>query len=105
MYGLIQMSSKIPVPVKRIQLKKVKPPSRQQLKGKLGQIASPSEDQKTIKLWSEYDETKRLKKQASQDRELKRSDRSEALPERFGKNYSHAVQSTKTKNALEPEIF
>ena len=71
--------------------------------GKLGQIAIPSGDQKTFQLWSEYDEMKRLRKEAAQDRELKRSDRSRAPPERFGKSYSHAVQSTLTKNFVEPE--
>ena len=95
--------SKIPVPVKNSQQKKVKPPSRLQMIGKLGQIAIPSGDQKTFQLWSEYDEMKRLRKEAAQDRELKRSDRSRAPPERFGKSYSHAVQSTLTKNFIEPE--
>ena len=97
--------SKIPVPVKNSQQKKVKPPSRLQMIGKLGQIAIPSGDQKTFQLWSEYDEMKRLRKEAAQDRELKRSDRSRAPPERFGKSYSHAVQSTLTKNFIEPENF
>ena len=52
-----------------------------------------------------YDEIKRLRKESAKDRELKRRDRSRALPERFSKNYSHAVQSTKTKNFIEPENF
>ena len=73
--------------------------------GKLGQIATPSVDQKTFQLWSEYDEMKRMRKEAAQDRELKRRDKSRAPPERFGKNYSDAVQSTLTKNFIEPENF
>ena len=40
---------------------------------------------------------KRLRKEAAQNREIKRSDRSRAPPERFGKSYSHAVQNTLTK--------
>ena len=72
--------------------------------GKLGQIAIPPGDQKTFQLWSEYDEMKRLRKEATQDREIMRSDRSRAPPERFGKSYSHAVQST-LKNFIEPENF
>ena len=44
--------------------------------GKLGQIAIPSLDQKTFQLWSEYNEMKLLRKEAAQDRELKRSERS-----------------------------
>ena len=73
--------------------------------GKLGQIAIPLGDQKTFQLWSEYDELKRLRNEAAHDRELKRSDRSTATPERFGKSYSHTVQRTKTKNFFEPENF
>ena len=73
--------------------------------GKLGQIAVPSGDQKTFQLWPEYDEMKRLRKKADQDRELKRSDRSRAPPERFGESSSHAVKSTLTKNFIEPENF
>ena len=46
---------------------------------------------------------KRLRKEAAQDRDFKRSDRSRAPPERFGKSNSHAVQ--KTKNFIEPENF
>ena len=95
--------SKIPVPVKNSQQKKAKPPSRLQIIGKVGQIGIPSGDQKTFQLWSEYDEMKRLKKEAAQDRELKRSDRSTAPPERFGKSYSHAVQSTIILNFIEPQ--
>ena len=53
-------------------------------------------DQKIFQFWSEYDEMKRLRKEATQDRELKRS---------FGKSYSHAVQSILTKNFIEPENF
>ena len=97
--------SKIRVPVKNLQQKKVKPPTRLQMIGKLGQIAIPSGDQKTFQFWSEYDEMKRLRKEAAQDRELKRSDRSRAPPERFGKSYSHAVQSILTKIFMEPENF
>ena len=97
--------SKIPVPVKNSQQKKAKPPSRLQMIGKLGQIAISSGDQTTFQHWSEYDEMKRMRKEAAQDRELKRSDRSRAPPGRFTKSYSHAVQSTKTKNFIEPENF
>ena len=39
---------------------------------------------------SEYDKRKKLRKEAAQDEELKRSDRSSAPQERFGKSYSHA---------------
>ena len=46
-----------------------------------------------------------MRSEASQDRELKQSDRSRAPPERFGENYSHAVQSTLTKNFIKPESF
>ena len=46
---------------------------------------------------------KRLRKEAAQDREVKRSDRSEAPPELFGKSSSHANQST-IKNFIEPEF-
>ena len=42
--------SKIPIPVKNSQQKKVKPPSRLQMIGKLGEIAIPSVDQKTFEL-------------------------------------------------------
>ena len=73
--------------------------------GKLGQIAILSGDQKTFQLWSEYNEMKRLRKEAAQDRVLKQGDRSRAPPERFGKNYFHAVQSTLTKNYIEPKNF
>ena len=73
--------------------------------GKLGQIAIQSGDQKPFQLWSEYDEMKRLRKEAAQDRELKRSDRSRAPPERFVKSYSHAVQSTLTKNSSSLKIL
>ena len=72
-------------------MKKAKPPSRLQMIVKLGQIAIPSGDQKTSQLWSEYDERKRLRKEAAQDEELERIVRSIAPPERFGKSYSHAV--------------
>ena len=65
------------------------------MRGKIGQIEFLSGDGRTIKLWSEYDGMKRLRKEAAKDKELKGSDRSEAVTERFGKNYSHAVQSTK----------
>ena len=97
--------SKIPVPVKNSQQKNAKPPSRPQMVGKLGQIANPSDDQKTFQFWSNYDEKKRLRKEAAEDRELKRSDRFRAPPQRFCKSYSHAVQSTLTKNFIEPENF
>ena len=73
--------------------------------GKLGQIASPSGDQKTFQIWSEYDEMKGLRKDAPHDRELRRSDRSRAPQERFGKSYSHDVQSKLTKIFIEPENF
>ena len=73
--------------------------------GKLGQIAILSGGQKTFQLWSEYDEMKRLRKKAAQDRELKRSDSSRSPPEHFGKSYSHAVQSTLLKIFIEPEKF
>ena len=73
--------------------------------GRLGQIAIPSGDQKTMQLWSEYDEMKRLRNETAHDRELKRSDRFSAPPERFGKSYSHAVQGTITKNFTETENF
>ena len=99
------IEKKPPVPVKNSRQKKVKPPTRLQMIGKLGQIAIPSGDQKTFQLWSECDEMKRLRKEAAQDRELKRSDGSRAPPKRFGKSYSHAVQSTLTKNFIEPENF
>ena len=89
MKNIERKPSKISVPVKNSQQKKVKPPTRQ----------------RTFQLWSEYDEMKRLRKEAAQDRELKRRDRSRAPPERFGKNYFHAVQSTLTKNFTEPENF
>ena len=46
-----------------------------------------------------------MRKEAAQDRELKRSDRSRASPERFGKSYYHAVRSTLTKIFIEPENF
>ena len=46
-----------------------------------------------------------MRKAAAQDRALRRSDRSRALPKHFGQSYSHAVQSTITKNFMEPEIF
>ena len=105
MENLERKPSKIPVPVKNSQQKKVKPATRLQIIGKLGQIIIPSGDQKTFRLWSVYDEIKRLRKEAVQDRELKRSDRSRAPPERFGKSYSHAVQSTLTKNFIEPKNF
>ena len=105
MKNIERKPSKIPVPVKKSQQKKVKPPAKLQMIGKLGQIAIPSGDQKTFQLWSEYDEMKRLRKEVAQDRELKRSDRSRAPPERFVKSYSHAVQSTLTKNFIEPENF
>ena len=91
MKNIERKPSKIPVPVKTLQQKKVKPPTRLQMIGNLGQIAIPSGDQKTFQLWSEYDEMKRLRKEAAQDRELKRSDRSRAPPERFGKGYSHML--------------
>ena len=97
--------SNFPVPVKNSQQNKVKPPTRLQMIGKLGQKAIPSGDQKTFQLWSVYDEMKRLRKEAAQDRELMRSDRSRAPLERFVENYSHAVQSTLTKNFIEPENF
>ena len=103
--NIVRKPSKIPVPVKKSQQKKVKPPTRLQMIGKLGQIAIPSGDQKTFQLWSEYDEMKRFRKEAAQERELKRSDRSRAPPERFVKSYSQAVQSTLTKNFIEPENF
>ena len=105
MKNIKRKPSKIPVPVKTSQQKKVKPPSRLQMIGKLGQIAIPSGDQKTFQDWSECDEMKRLRKEAAQDRELKQTDRSRAPPERFGKSYSHAVQSTIRKNFVEPENF
>ena len=73
--------------------------------GKLGQIAIPSGNQRTFQLYSEYDEIKRLRKKTAQDRELKRIDRSRAPPERFGRSYSHAVQSTITKTFVAPEGF
>ena len=78
--------SKIPVPVKNLQQKKVKPPTRLQMIGKLGPIAIPSVDQKTFQFCSKYDEMKRLRKEVAQDRELMRSNRSRAPPERFGKS-------------------
>ena len=46
--------------------------------GKLGQMAIPSGDQNSFQLWSEYYEMKRLRKEAAQDKELKRRDRSRA---------------------------
>ena len=46
-----------------------------------------------------------MRKEAAQDRELKLSDRSRSPPGRFTKNYSHAVQNTKTVNFIEPENF
>ena len=91
MKNIERKPSKIPVPVNNSQQKKVKPPSRLQMIGKLGQITIPSGDLKTFQLWSEYNEMKRLRKEAAQDRKLKRSDRSRAPPERSGKSYSHAV--------------
>ena len=65
--------------------------------GKLGQIAIPSGDQKTIQLSSEYDETKKLRKAAAKDRELKQSDGPTATPECFGKSYFYDFQSTNDK--------
>ena len=56
---------------------------------KLGQIAIPSGDQKNIQFWSEYDEMKRLRKEALQDKELERTGRSRARPKRFGKSNLH----------------
>ena len=50
--------------------KKVPPTPRLQMIGKLGQIAIPSGDQKTIQLWSEYNEMIRLIKEAAQNIEL-----------------------------------
>ena len=97
--------SKNPVPVKNSQQKKVKATARMQMLGKLGEVAIHSGDQKTLKLWSEYDEVKQMRKEAAQNRILKQSDRSRAPPEHFGKRYSHAVQSTITKNFIEPENF
>ena len=97
--------SKFPLPVKNSQQKKIKPHSRLQMIGKLGQLAIPSGDQKTFRLWLEYDEMEKLRKEAAQDRELKRSDRSRAPLESFGKSYFHAVQSTIRKNFIEPENF
>ena len=45
-----------------------------------------------------------MKKEAVQDKEHKRSGRSRALTERFGKSYSQAVQcSAKTKVFVKPE--
>ena len=38
-----------------------------------------------------------MRKAAAQDREYKRSDKSRAPPERFGKSYPHAVPSKLTK--------
>ena len=73
--------------------------------GNLGQIAIPSGDQRTFQLYSEYEEIKRLRKETAQDGELKRIDRSRAPPERFGRSYSHAVQSTITKTFVVPEGF
>ena len=78
--------SKIPVPAKNSQQKNVKPPSRQQMIGKRGRRAIPSGDQKTMQLWSEFDQMKGLRKKAAQDKELERSDRSRAPPERFVKS-------------------
>ena len=49
-----------------------------------------------------------MRKEAAEARELKRSYRSRATGERFGKNYknySYAVQSTITKNFVESESF
>ena len=91
-------TSKIPVPVKNSQQKKVKLPSRLQIIGKLGQTAIPSGDQKTIQLRSEYVEKKRLRKAEAQDRSHKRRDKSRGPPEPFGKSHPHAVQSTITKS-------
>ena len=101
----IKKPSKIPVPVKFLQHKKLKAPLRLQMIGKLGQIAMPSGDQKTIQFLSEYDEMKRLRKEAAQDRELKQIDRFKAPPERFIKNFSHAAQSTIKKRFIAPENF
>ena len=42
------MTSKVPLTVKNLNQKKVKPPSRLQMVGKLSQIAISSGDQKTI---------------------------------------------------------
>ena len=44
-------------------------------------------------------------KKAAQNRELKRSDMSGATPERFGKSYFYAVQSTITKNFFKTKSF
>ena len=49
-------TSKILIPFKNLRKKKVKPASRLQMIGKLGQISIPLSEQNTIKLWSEYDE-------------------------------------------------
>ena len=74
MKNVERKSSRIPVPVKKSQEDKSKARSRLQVIVKLGQIAIPLGDQKNIQLWSEYDEVKRLRKEATQDRELERSD-------------------------------
>ena len=60
--NLERKPSKIPIPIKNWQQKKVKPSTRLQMIGKLGQIAIPSAEQKTFHFWSENEEMKRLSK-------------------------------------------
>ena len=95
--------SKIPVPVKR-QEQKTKNASRLQLIGKLGQMALPAGDEK-LQLWHEYDEMKRQRKEAVQEKDVQRSDRSRRPPECYGKSYSHAAQCLTSQMILEPETL
>ena len=72
--------------------------------GNLGQMAISGE-KNPFHFRSECDGIRRLRKEAAQDRELKRSNRSRAPPERFIKSYSHDVQSTIAKFFIVPENF
>ena len=47
----------------------------------------------------------KVRKEAAENSDLKRSDRSRSSPERFCKSYSHGVQSTITKKFVESENF
>ena len=60
---------------------------------------------KKLQLWHEYDEMKRQRKEAVQEKEVQRSDRSRRPPERYGKSYSHAAQCLTSQMILEPETF
>ena len=70
--------------------------------GKLIQVAILSGDQKIIQLWSEYDEMKRLKKEAAQDREVTGLERPRnALVKATLKLFEAQLE----KHFIGPEIF